>query len=206
MDMSYFCCTFAYQISLIFIILLNENRRGIHFFTLTHIKNMAITVVNAPDTAYSGSPSPNAAFISGNDSFTIKSWSGSIQPGTPGNTSYVQLYIRQWNLVDGVWHGNTIWSSGWDGANLIEFNGGIGRMQPGLASPTWPAGSTFQVSPTQQWSILAQTGSVGGATDTSTNMIPTFDPSTNQLTFSGVSGPSGTGNIVVVIQADEPDM
>lgn len=166
---------------------------------------MAITVVNAPDTMYSGSPSPNAAFISGNGSFTIKSWGGSISPGTPGNPGSVQLYIRQWNLVGGVWQGSSVWSNGWDGANQINYNGVSGQMQTGPATPNWPIGATFQVSPTQQWSILAQTGYVGGAIDSSTAMTANYTPGNGKITFSGVSGPSGTGNIVVTIDATQAD-
>ncbi len=124
-------------------------------------------VTQEKDLMYGGTPktpatAPNDAIISGNGSFSISNWNGTIPVG-----STVQLFIRQWtNGVGGTtlfqcWDGQTIWQ--WN-LNNVQAWGVVGTVG---GSPIWSS-SSFQLYSTTQWSIIPQTGAASdpsGSTD-----------------------------------------
>ncbi|HYM19595.1 MAG TPA: hypothetical protein VEW28_01170 [Candidatus Kapabacteria bacterium] len=167
----------------------------------------SITVKQGSDP--SGVP---AAVITadGNQSFFITSWqtsgSNTIQPG--GN---VQLYCRKWpNMA-----AEQYLHSGWDGQTEIQLQPNGGQFGYGHPGTSWPnqnppdpsKTAQFKLSTTQQWSIIPQTGGVGGAYPSSSNVSvspsgPIPPGGTAQITFSNVNnGNGGTGNIIVTLQA-----
>jgi hypothetical protein len=169
----------------------------------------------------------NAVLVTGNSGtmfFTVSNWdpSSSIAPG--GN---VQLYIRKWTspTLNAPIAAQSLLHTGWDGLREIQLDTSIGGGQFAYGNPgaQWPIQSGVKnpsehpkfgfANPLngtvpQQWSIIPQTGGVGGAQPLSPGMTFTVAPSPTVpdglvLTMNGVkNGNGGTGNVIVTLQAD----
>ncbi len=165
-------------------------------------------VISGKDLMYGGllkgpAASPNAITINSGDSFTITGWQPAA-PGQIGPGGDVQLYIRQW--TNGV--GSTVLFQCWDGQTIWQYTGGpdnygwsrIGEIG---GSPTWSS-ALFTCNGGNTFTIIPQTGSVGGAVDSSfgCGVAPIVQPRVGnttpyQVTLSGVNSGSGSGNIII---------